>query len=100
MLTGFEAYTVYDYGVDQLVNGELLAFARENVDIFLTYDRGIPFQHNHRDQSLIVVVMATRSTELKYVEQLLPSLAELLAEARPGLVATLSLDGVIVHQTP
>ena len=97
LLANFDVKTVYDLGIDQLTNGELLAYARDNSDVFLTHDRGIPFQHNHRNQKLIILVLASSSTSLKDVEPLLPKAVSWLREATAGQVATLTSADIVVH---
>jgi hypothetical protein len=100
LLPRLDTSTVYDCGVDQLVNGALLTYAREHFEFFVTHDRGIPFQHNHKGQTLVVIVLATRSTELERVEPLIPSLLETMRIAVPGLIATLSPEGLTTHHAP
>ena len=100
LLPDFDVSTVYDLGIDRLVNGELLKFARENVDVLVTHDRGIPHQHNHKDQSLIIMVLATKTTELIHVSPLIPKLKELIQENLPGSIVTLSQEGTKAYKAP
>ncbi len=99
LLDGLNVHTVYDLGIDRLTNGELLDFARKKVHVFVTHDRGIPFQHNHRDQSLIIVVLATKSTELVYVSPLIPTLKTLIHESIPGSILILNQEGQVTNQS-
>lgn len=100
LLEGLDVSTVYDLGIDRLVNGELLKFARENVQVFITHDRGIPHQHNHKGQSLVIIVLATKTTELVYVSPLIEKLTELIFESNAGSIISLSQDGAITTYTP
>lgn len=100
LLEGLDVNTVYDLGIDRLVNGELLKFARENFQVLVTHDRGIPHQHNHKGQSLIIIVLATKTTELVFVSPLLAKLKELISESNPGSIAILSQDNTVTYHTP
>lgn len=100
LLEGLDVSTVYDLGIDRLVNGELLTYARENVQVLITHDRGIPHQHNHKAQSLIIIVLATKTTELVYVSPLIEKLKELIGESSPGSIAILSQDNSVAYHTP
>jgi predicted nuclease of predicted toxin-antitoxin system len=56
-LLGHSVEHVDDLGLKSLRNGALLAYARDTFDVLITLDRGILFQHNHRGQSLRIIVV-------------------------------------------
>ena len=93
LLSDLEVSTVYDLGIDRLVNGELLKFVRENVQVLVTHDRGVPHQRNHKGQTLIIIVLATRTTELTHVSPLIPRLRDVILNSLPGSIVSLNQEG-------
>jgi hypothetical protein len=51
-------------GLGGIKNGRLLALAQANFDVFLTADRNLSFQQNTTKFQIVVVVLATGSTQL------------------------------------
>jgi hypothetical protein len=71
-------------GWSGLANGDLLTAAQESFDVFLTSDRGIPYQQNLPGYDIKLLVLP--SNRLKIVRLCLPALTEALdrLEAGPG----------------
>jgi predicted nuclease of predicted toxin-antitoxin system len=57
LLVGHQVDHVDPLGMKSVRNGELLAFARLSYDLFITLDRGILHQHNHRPHTLRILVL-------------------------------------------
>lgn len=62
-------------------NGELLALAEKQFEVFITGDRNLSFQQKIRQTGLSVVVLAGKSTQLKDTFPIMAKVAALL----PGL---------------
>ncbi len=77
---GVEALTVRERGWDSRKNGELLALAEREFDIFLTTDRGIPHQQDLSRFDLEVVVLSARSNRLADLEPRMEEVGRLIEE--------------------
>lgn len=75
-LTGHTFVHARDTPLRSTKNGALLRAVAPDYDVFLTCDRGIPFQQNLKRFSLAFVVLHARSNK---VEDLLPLVPDLLA---------------------
>jgi len=75
-----EAVTVRERGWDSKKNGELLALAEQEFDIFLTTDRGIPHQQDLSRYDLEVVVLLARSNRLSDLEPRMEEIRRLIEE--------------------
>ena len=67
-------------------NGELLALAIGQFDVFLTADRNLSYQQDVSSLDIAVVVLVARSSSLEDLRPLAPRLLEVLPTARRGLV--------------
>ena len=70
----------------QAKNGELLALAATEFDIFLTSDRNLSYRQNVSGFEITVVVLAARSNSIDDLRPLVPRVLEALAAARPGTI--------------
>ena len=75
-----------DIGWRAVRNGELLALAAAEFDVFITVDRNLAFQQNTRALSLAVVVLRAKSNRLADLKPLVPELVRILPALRPGTV--------------
>lgn len=71
-------------------NGDLLALAEKQFDVFITGDRNLSFQQDIRETSLSVVVLDAKSTKLRDTLPLMATVAALLPTLRPGTVTRVS----------
>jgi hypothetical protein len=71
-------------------NGEPLALAQNEFDVFITGDRNLSFQQNIHNARLSVVVLAAKSTQLKDTFPLMAKVAALLPRLRPGTLDIIS----------
>ena len=83
-LTGHEVNTVGRMGWGGKANGELLALAAAEFDVFLTTDRNLSFQQNLEHFDLTVVVLKGRSNRLKDLRTLVPELLRVLPFVKGG----------------
>jgi len=81
-LPGHEVFTVREIGWSGLRNGELLARAAAQFDVFLTVDANIPHQQNLAKAGLAVIVLSARSNSMRSLGPLM----ERVREAIPRLV--------------
>lgn len=78
-LTGHTFVHARDTSLRSTANGALLRAVAPDYDVFLTRDRGIPFQQNLKRFSLAFIILHVRSNK---IEDLLPLVPDLLAVLR------------------
>jgi len=88
---GHEVKTARQMGWATIKNGELLALAANDFDVFITVDRNLAFQQNLAAFSIVVVVLRARTNRLGDLSALVPKLLVAIESARPG-VATILAD--------
>lgn len=67
-------------------NGELLALARQEFDVFITRDRQIPNQQNITAGDIPIIVLYARSNSMDDLEPLVPQVLEALPNMQHGEV--------------
>jgi len=77
---------VYQQGWSGATNGELLALAAREFDVFLTVDRNLSFQQSITDFDIAVVVIKSRTNRLQDLIQLVPSTLQAISDVNPGEV--------------
>ena len=82
--------TVPEAGWASLKNGVLLRLAAERFDVFLTVDRGLPFQQHVRDVEIAIVVLIASANRLDVLRPLMPAVLKQLDSLRPGTVTRIS----------
>jgi len=85
-LVGHDAKTAPEMGWASKTNGELLALAAADFDVFLTSDRNLTYQQNVSAFNVAVIVLVARSNSMDDLRPLVPRLLEVLATARTGTV--------------
>ena len=81
-IVGHEVKTARQMGWTTLKNGELLALASKQFEVFLTVDRNLSFQQNLPTFEIAVVVLQCRSNRLVDLQQLVPDLLSSLSTAQ------------------
>ena len=81
-IVGHEVKTARQMGWTTLKNGELLALASKQFEVFLTVDRNLSFQQNLPNFEIAVVVLQCRSNRLVDLQQLVPDLLSSLSTAQ------------------
>jgi predicted nuclease of predicted toxin-antitoxin system len=85
-LTGHYAISVQKMGWDGLTNGELLALAEREFDVFLTGDRNLSFQQDVIQYAIAVVVLHAASSQLHHTLPLIAKVLMALPSLKPGQV--------------
>jgi hypothetical protein len=67
-------------------NGELLALAAREFDVFVTVDRNLSFQQNHPAFAIAVIVLRASSNRLADPKPLMPKLLARIPSAKKGTV--------------
>ena len=75
---GIEALTVQDWGWTGIKNGELLRVAQVEFDVFVTTDKGIPYEQIFFLFSIAIVILEARSNRFEDLLVLLPQLNKVL----------------------
>jgi len=83
-LIGHEVSSVGRKGWRGKENGELLALAAAEFDIFMTTDRNISFQQNLERHNIAVIVLKARTNRLRDLRTLVSELLQVLPFVRPG----------------
>ena len=87
-IAGHEVTTAAAIGWLGIKNGELLALASRDFDVFVTTDRNLSFQQNLPAFGIAVIVLRGRSNRLADLQPLIPLLLDVIPTAKHG-VATL-----------
>jgi uncharacterized protein DUF5615 len=80
-----EVKTARQMGWATIKNGELLALASQQFDVFVTVDRNLSFQQNLVSFSLAVIILRARTNRLADLSVLVPELLTAIAAAQPGV---------------
>ena len=85
-IAGHEVKTARQMGWSTIKNGELLALAAREFDVFLTVDRNLSFQQNLPAFAIAVIVIQAPSNRLADLKILVPELLACISSARKGAV--------------
>jgi predicted nuclease of predicted toxin-antitoxin system len=86
-----EVKTARQMGWTTVQNGELLALASKQFDIFVTIDQNLSFQQNVSGLSISVMILRARTARLAELKRLVPTLLTTIATAQPGTVHSIDL---------
>jgi len=70
-------------------NGELLALAAPDFDVFLTVDRNLSFQQNLPRFKIAVLVLRARTNRLVDLLPLMPKILEAIPRSKAGEVVSI-----------
>lgn len=85
-IVGHEVRTARQMGWSTIGNGELLALAAKEFDVFVTVDRNLSFQQNLPSFAISVILLRARTNRLSDLQGLVPELLARIRSARPGTV--------------
>lgn len=85
-IEGHEVKTARQMGWSTVKNGELLALAAKEFDVFVTVDRNLSFQQNLPAFSIAVIVLRASTNRLADLKPLVPQLLACIAGAEKGAV--------------
>ncbi|HEY3908335.1 MAG TPA: DUF5615 family PIN-like protein [Stellaceae bacterium] len=83
-LRDHEVATARQMGWVSIKNGELLALAAQEFDVFVTVDGNLCFQQNLPALAIAVVILRARSNRLADLRLLMPELLAAIVSAKPG----------------
>ena len=83
-IIGHDVKTARQMGWLTIKNGELLALASQQFDIFVTVDRNLSFQQNLAGLPMAVIVLQATSNRLADLRPLVPSLLAAIKAYQPG----------------
>ena len=85
-IVGHEVRTARQMGWSTIKNGEQLALAAREFDVFVTVDRNLSFQQNLPAFAIAVIVIRARSNRLTDLRPLVPELLACIPGAKRGAV--------------
>jgi hypothetical protein len=88
-IVGHEVKTARQMGWSAIKNGELLALAAGEFDIFITVDRNLAFQQNLMALPIAVLVLEARTNRLADLIPLVPRLLDAIGSAPPPGIVTI-----------
>ena len=83
-LTDHEVVTVTERGWSGVENGELLALAEAEFDVFLTVDQNLKYQQNLTSIKIGLILMIARNNGLKALSPLMPEVRRALETIKVG----------------
>jgi hypothetical protein len=87
----YEVKTVPIMGWAGIKNGQLLAFAEAEFDVFITVDRNLSFQQNLPQFNIAVIVLHASSNRLADLKPLAPKVLDILPTITKGQATVVSL---------
>src|SRR5947209_3013866 len=83
-LTEHEVLTVTEHGWSGVKNGNLLALAEAEFDVFLTVDQNLKYQQNLKAFNIGIILLVARNNRLKTLLPLVPQVKQALAQIKAG----------------
>lgn len=90
-LIGYDVKTVPQIGWAGIKNGQLLALAEAEFDVFITVDRNLSFQQNLPQFTLAVLILQAPSNRLADLKPLAPKILSILPAIAKGQATVVSL---------
>ena len=79
-----EVFTVTERGWSGIKNGNLLALAEAEFEVFLTVDQNLKYQQNLKAFNIGVILLVARNNRLKTLLPLMPEAREALENIKAG----------------
>jgi hypothetical protein len=83
-IVGHDVKTARQMGWAAIKNGELLALASTEFDVFVTVDRSLFFQQDLASFSVSVIILRAKTNRLADLRPLVPRLLHAIRTAAPG----------------
>jgi hypothetical protein len=90
-LANIEVRTVADQGWLGISNGQLLALAAAEFDVFVTVDRNLPFQQHLAKFDIAVILLRAKTNRIADLIALVPELVSVMPNAKSGVVTPIGL---------
>ena len=91
-IPGHSVKTARQMGSTTIKNGELLALAAAEFDVFVTVDRNLSFQQKLDSYPVAVIVLGATSNRLTDLRPLVPKLLAAIEHAQPGIAVFIGAD--------
>ena len=91
-IVGHDVKTARQMGLTIIGNGELLALAAAQFDVFVSVDRNMSFQQNLLSHRIAIVVLHAKTNRLADLRPLVPRMLATLGLAKPGAVTRIGAD--------
>ncbi|CAN5414488.1 hypothetical protein BH18ACI1_BH18ACI1_18850 [soil metagenome] len=88
-LSGFEVKTVPQMGWAGVKNGDLIALAETEFDVFITVYRNLSFQQNLPKSDIAVLVIRCKSNRLEDLQPFAPKIIGILPSLKRGEVVVI-----------
>lgn len=86
-----ECQTVPQAHLAGLANGQLLTLAEQSGwQVFLTVDRGIPYQQNLAGKAISIIVIRAKSNRLPDLLPHIPAILSAVSTIKPGQVSVIT----------
>lgn len=85
-IVGHDVKTAHQMGWAAITNGELLALASAQFDVFVTVDRNLAFQQNVDELPVAVIVLRAKSNRLSDLRPLVHNLLAMVESVERGKV--------------
>lgn len=82
---GHDVKTARQMGWATIKNGELLALAAQQFDVFVTVDQNLSFQQNLAAFPIAILILRARTNRLADLRPLIPTLLAALPTSKPGV---------------
>jgi predicted nuclease of predicted toxin-antitoxin system len=83
-IVGHDVKTARQMGWTAIKNGELLALASRQFEVFVTVDRNLSFQQNLVSYPIAIIVLCAKTNRLAELKPLVPKLVAAIESALPG----------------
>lgn len=90
-LATVDVRTVADQGWLGISNGQLLALAAVEFDVFVTVDRNLPFQQHLPKFEIAVIPLRAKTNRIDDLVRLVPDLLSAMPSAKKGVVTPIGL---------
>ena len=90
---GHECETVRDAGFSGKENGELLALAEGQFDVFVTIDKNIRYQQNMTGRNIAILIIRPASNDLDDIRPHVPHALIALQSLKPGQLVEVGILG-------
>lgn len=91
-IASHDVKTARQMGWTTIKNGELLALAGGQFDVFVTVDRNLSFQQNLVSYPIAVIVLRAKTNRLADLKPLAPKLVAAIESARQGILQFIDAD--------
>ena len=91
-LADHEVLTVTQHGWSGIENGELLALAQDEFDVFVTVDQNLTYQQNLKAFNIAVILLVARNNRLRTLLPLMPDVRRALDRIQAGDFVRLGAD--------